>query len=587
MWSLTHGTDALQPSSRTGKESPFAWPCPSVALALGLSICPLLVLGPARSAASVGPVRSRPALPSRLRGPVRPKTVQCASMDGPPLHTLSSQVRASPAAPPPPVPRTTRSLVDSGLGDEGGGAAFSGSRRVPFTPGRSDFKKQRVSLNLDLLTSLVPSSPSSSKPLEPPPPSSKPLEPPPPSSSSSSSKPPEQPLQHPRSFQTQQDFPLPYALRSSQTPEWEVAPARVGCPGRKVYARGSKRDVRAFESSEASIKGAIKVYEKDKFAASSKSTRSSHLKWWSVRCKVRRWAPYPLTVPKLQYAAALLKNAHYRSAGQYLSAFKRQHIKSGHQWDDALHLEFRDALRSCSRGLGPSKQSGYFDVDALFTWGQTTTRDRSWPRVKGGPCLPREATEVACHWALREIEISSARVGAVSFQRGEGCGIASFNLPVSKSDVHALGKVRTHGCACPAACPVLALRKLFDFAVGLRDPVGLREPVGLCAPAVGGPCPSGASPSVSKSVALKPLCPTPAGGFPTKEGMVAVFQRFGSELGVTKQADYGAHAQGCRSSPPGKGRAGGLEDPDLLPMGQRRGPEVYSGRPTGAQPQVG
>ena len=37
-----------------------------------------------------------------------------------------------------------------------------------------------------------------------------------------------------------------------------------------------------------------------------------------------------------------------------------------------------------------------------------------------------------------------------------------------------------------------------------------------------------------KAVALRPLCPTPAGGFPTKVGMTSVFQRFGLELGVTK-----------------------------------------------------
>ena len=114
----------------------------------------------------------------------------------------------------------------------------------------------------------------------------------------------------------------------------------------------------------------------------------------------------------------------------------------------------------------PNKRVTYFDVDSFFARGQRKSRDRFWPQVKGGPCLPREATEVACHWVLREIEISSARVGAVSFQQGPGCGIASFDFPVSKSDVHAWGKVRSHGCACPVACPVLALRKLVGFAVG-------------------------------------------------------------------------------------------------------------------------
>ena len=185
-------------------------------------------------------------------------------------------------------------------------------------------------------------------------------------------------------------------------------------------------------------------------------------------------------------------------------------------------------MRSCKRGLGPFKQTGYFDVDSLFAWGQKKSRDRFWPQVKGGPSLPREATKVACHWALREIEISSARVGAVSFQQGSGCGIASFDLPVSKSDVHALGKVRSHGCACPAACPVLALRKLVEFAGGGSG----SGSTSVVFPSVGG-----VRPNVSffkEAVASRPLCPTPAGGFPTKAGMTSVFQRLGLELGVSK-----------------------------------------------------
>ena len=142
--------------------------------------------------------------------------------------------------------------------------------------------------------------------------------------------------------------------------------------------------------------------------------------------------------------------------------------------------------------------------------------------------MPREATEVAYHWALRGIEISSARVGAVSFQHGPGCGIASFGFPVSKSDVHALGKVRSHSCTCPAACPVLARRKLAEFAVGGS---GSGSASGGF-PSVGGVRPNDSF--FKKAVALRPLCPTPAGGFPTEMGMTSVFQRFGLELGVSK-----------------------------------------------------
>ena len=67
---------------------------------------------------------------------------------------------------------------------------------------------------------------------------------------------------------------------------------------------------------------------------------------------------------------------------------------------------------------------------------------------------------------LREIEVSAAVVGQVTFQEGEdSCGTAPLNLPVSKSDTQALGKKRTHVCACPSPlCPVRAARQLVEAA---------------------------------------------------------------------------------------------------------------------------
>ena len=68
-------------------------------------------------------------------------------MDGPPLHSLASQAcHAAAAGRPPDQPqRTASSLIDSQLG-VGGDVVFSaGTRRVPFTPTRSAWKKLRVS----------------------------------------------------------------------------------------------------------------------------------------------------------------------------------------------------------------------------------------------------------------------------------------------------------------------------------------------------------------------------------------------------------------------------------------------------------
>ena len=162
----------------------------------------------------------------------------------------------------------------------------------------------------------------------------------------------------------------PVFLRSER--DWEVQPARLGAPGRKGYFRGSKRRGCLTETPHDHITIAVKKYEEEKLALGTKVALNSRLKWWLERCKVRRWAPYPLIVPKIQYLGALLKVSKYRSAKQYLSAVRREHLAKGHPWNETLGLEFSDAQRSCTRGLGPAKQTGYFEVDALFNWGKSS-----------------------------------------------------------------------------------------------------------------------------------------------------------------------------------------------------------------------
>ena len=105
-------------------------------------------------------------------------------------------------------------------------------------------------------------------------------------------------------------------LKKEATNEWEVKPSRVGGPGRKLYLRCSKHNVHVAETSQESVVRAVTAYENEKLARGTKVALNSRLKWWLERCKVRRWAPYPLTVAKLQYMGALLKASKYRSATQ-------------------------------------------------------------------------------------------------------------------------------------------------------------------------------------------------------------------------------------------------------------------------------
>ena len=227
--------------------------------------------------------------------------------------------------------------------------------------------------------------------------------------------------------------------------DWEFPPARPTAPGRKVYRRGSVRGVRSLCDNPVGIAKAREEYEDDKFAKSAVETVRSRLAWWRKRAREHKVSPYPVTVEHLKLMGSLLKKAGYRSAGAYLSAVKNQHIWLGNNWSDALDLELREGKRACERGIGPPRKCGALDMQKLADL--AVGRD---PLCAGGPIFPREGTLCGAWWAMREVELSTARCMQVTFLGGEGCGRCVFDLPVTKTDPQALGKKRTHACACSA-----------------------------------------------------------------------------------------------------------------------------------------
>ena len=101
----------------------------------------------------------------------------------------------------------------------------------------------------------------------------------------------------------------------------------------------------------------------------------------------------------------------------------------------------RDGVRACTRGIGPARQCGALDMKKV-----AALPDSQAALVAAGPPWPRDGALVGCWWAMREIELSTARCKQVKFFAGLGCGTCEVDLPVSKSDPQALGKLRRHGC---------------------------------------------------------------------------------------------------------------------------------------------
>jgi hypothetical protein len=241
------------------------------------------------------------------------------------------------------------------------------------------------------------------------------------------------------------------------------------------------------------LEQAQQAYESAKLAKSSLGPHASRLNWWEIRAAKHGILTYPLDLAKVKLLGTMLHAAGYRSAGLYFSAAKKEHIRRGGVWDQGLAMEAADANRAFDSGKGPNKKSGYIDLDMAIRAGGYETE---WPPSEYGPLLPFHTLAVSTFWLLREIEISTAQLGAVTFEEAAGCGIADFDLPVSKGDVHALGKVRSHLCCCSttSSCPVWALRQLYTEALSRAG--GYGNPYWREAP----------------------LCPTPRCDFPTKQG---------------------------------------------------------------------
>ena len=308
--------------------------------------------------------------------------------------------------------------------------------------------------------------------------------------------------------------------------EWEFPPAR---PTHSSWPKGTPsrfKRIRSLGTNPREVEKAKEEYEDDKFAKSAVESVRSRLAWWRKRAKEHKVAPYPLTVEHLQLLGSLLKRAGYRSAGAYLSVVKNQHIRLGHTWSNALDLELREGKRACERSIGPPQKCGAQDMQKLADLAVGVD-----PLCSGGPVFPREGTLCGSWWAMREVELSTARCMQVEFLKGEGCGRCVFNLPVTKTDPQALGKKRTHACACSASvgggeslCPVKVARKLYHGAVH-HGPAGAH------------PIP-----------AMRPLWPSAGGQFITKSAATLTFQKLAALTGTdTRVTGHACRVTGAQA----------------------------------------
>ena len=141
--------------------------------------------------------------------------------------------------------------------------------------------------------------------------------------------------------------------------------------------------------------------------------------------------------------AGIFKAAGYLSTTNYLQRAKSEHIATlpihGVPWTEDLDLGFKGCVRSSVRGKGAARQSAPLDVSAVLSLGLDET-----PLVPDGPMCPANFVVAGTHFLCREVEINQADVSHVSFD--ESKSKVSWILPATKTDIRALGTVRSWGC---------------------------------------------------------------------------------------------------------------------------------------------
>ena len=178
----------------------------------------------------------------------------------------------------------------------------------------------------------------------------------------------------------------------------------------------------------------------------------------------------PLTHEKIMAVSALFKSGGYRAYKNYLNAAKNKHLQH-FEWTTMLGKIARDAARSVLRGIGPARQSATLDINAVFK-----LKDDGEPLVEHGPVGAINMIILGMFFLLREIEASLSLASSVSIEPNSKR--VTWNLPATKTDPMALGKVRSWECTCDGKrrcpCPFHAasdqqkiLTKLFATDGGL------------------------------------------------------------------------------------------------------------------------
>ena len=160
------------------------------------------------------------------------------------------------------------------------------------------------------------------------------------------------------------------------------------------------------------MESAVEALRLDMYAPNTHAVRASWLRTWlsihhaafSVGQPV---PPFPLTPLIIRRVAALFKQGGYLSFENYMLRAKAEHLSLGATgvgaWTPDLSIAMREAIRSCCRGVGTSRQSQPIDAVAIASLGLPDD-----PLSPGGPIAPADFAVAGIFFLLREVELAAA-----------------------------------------------------------------------------------------------------------------------------------------------------------------------------------
>ena len=217
-----------------------------------------------------------------------------------------------------------------------------------------------------------------------------------------------------------------------------------------ALVKGSLSDALAVTTDPALRKRALMNFELDKYAGTSLGPRNSMWNTWCRICTAWQISPLPLTPETVTCVAASLKSGRYKSAANYFSRARQEHISvTGTAPTAAVEQAFRQAILSCERNLGGAAIKITFALEDI-------------PGIQFDDHVPWNQVFILGAWFLtRGLELRSARRSHVFIDTARKR--VTWHFPRSKTDTKAEGVSRTHGCCCTssgeALLPELPLRQ--------------------------------------------------------------------------------------------------------------------------------